>query len=135
MKTTHQHFLRIAAVLALSAASVSVFAQSGEYRRGYDEGFAAGQRAAHEGGGRPGGPRIHIEEAMYGARGAECDARRAVHDAVERNNGSVTASNQLCGDPARGAPKHLRIVYRCGDSRPASVTARENERLQLSCRR
>jgi hypothetical protein len=135
MKTTQHYVLRCAAVLALSAASVSAFAQSAEFRRGYDEGYAAGQRAAHDDRGRPGWPRIHVEEAMYGARGSECDARDAVRNAVDRNNGAVLAGNQLCGDPARGAQKHLRIVYRCGDSQSARAVARESETLHLTCRR
>jgi hypothetical protein len=41
----------------------------------------------------------------------------------------------LCGDPARGAQKRLHIVYRCRDSEPVQVTARENETVRLSCRR
>jgi hypothetical protein len=128
--------MRIAAVLALTAATTSAFAQSGEYRRGYEDGFAAGQRAAHDGRGGPGGwGRVHVEEAEYGAHGAMCDAREAVRNAVERNGGAVTAGNQLCGDPAYGAEKHLRIVYRCGDSEPVRVIGRENETLRLICRR
>lgn len=134
MKLTKQSILRLGAILALSAATTSAFAQSAEFRRGYDEGYAAGQRAAHDDRG-PRWPRVHIEEAEYGARGAMCDARRAVFDAVERNNGAVLAGNQLCGDPARGAEKHLRVVYRCGDSEPVRVVARESETLHLGCRR
>ena len=136
MKFTTQPILRIAAVLALTAATTSAFAQSAEFRRGYDEGFAAGQRAAQGGPGpRPGWDRVRIEEAEYGIRGAMCDARQSVRNAVERNDGAVTANNNLCGDPARGAQKHLSIFYRCGDSEPVRVTARENETLRLSCRR
>jgi hypothetical protein len=90
----------------LTAASASAFAQSAEYRRGYDDGYAAGQR----------------------------DARRAVRDEIERNNGNVRAGNQLCGDPARGEVKRLRIVYRCDDSEAVRVIARENETVRLSCR-
>jgi hypothetical protein len=134
MKLTKQTLLNIGAVLALTAASTSAFAQSAEYRRGYDDGYAAGHRAGHD-GPRGGWPRVHIEEAEYGARGAMCNARRAVFDAVERNHGDVLAGNQLCGDPARGAPKHLRVVYRCGDSEPVRVVGRENETLHLGCRR
>ena len=113
--------MRIAAVLALTAASASAFAQSAEYRRG--------DRGPHRGW-----PRVFIEDAEYGARGATCDARRAVRDEMERNHGNVRAGNQLCGDPARGEPKRLRVVYRCGDSEAVRVIARENEVLRLSCR-
>jgi len=136
MRLANRSIMRIAAVLALSAATTSAFAQSAEYRRGYEEGFAAGQRAAHDGRGGPGAwGRVHVEEAEYGVRGAMCDARPAVRNAVERNGGAVTAGNQLCGDPAYGAEKHLRIVYRCGDGEPARIFARESETVRLSCRR
>jgi hypothetical protein len=138
MMGTKRPLLRIAAILALSAATTSAFAQSAEYRRGYDDGYAAGLREA--GGGRDGrgegrGWRVFIEDAEYGTHFASCDARRAVRSQVERNRGTVRADNQLCGDPARGEPKRLRIVYRCGDREAVRVVARENETVQLSCRR
>jgi hypothetical protein len=135
MTLATQHIMRIAAVLALTAASASAFAQSDEYRRGYAEGFAAGQRATHNDRGNQGWARVHVEEAEYGVRGAMCDAREAVRNEVERNDGTVRASNRLCGDPARNAQKFLRIVYRCGDSDPVRVSIREDESLRLSCRR
>jgi hypothetical protein len=136
MALATQHIMRIAAVLALTAASASAFAQSDEYRRGYAEGYAAGQRAAHDDRGNSrGGARVRVEEAEYGVRGAMCDAREAVRNEVERNDGNVRASNRLCGDPAHGTQKFLRIVYRCGDSEPVRVSVREDESLRLSCRR
>lgn len=135
MTLATQHIMRIAAVLALTAASASAFAQSDEYRRGYAEGYAAGQRASHNDRGNQGWARVHVEEAEYGVRGATCDAREAVHNQVERNDNTVRASNRLCGDPAPGALKVLRIVYRCGDSAPARVSVREDESLRLICRR
>jgi len=125
--------MRIAAILALTAASASAFAQSTEYRRGYADGFVAGKNAALEEQGRH-WPRVHVEEAEYGARGMTCDALRAVRNEVERNDGNTRAGNHLCGDPARGQPKHLRIVYRCGDSEPMRVVLRENEIARLTCR-
>ena len=136
MRLANQTIIRIAAILTLTAASTSAFAQSADYRRGYDEGYAAGQRAAHDDRGRPsGGNRLRVVEAEYGARGAMCDARRAVRDEVERNGGAVRAGNGLCGDPAPGVQKRLSVVYRCGDNEPLRVVARENETLRLSCRR
>ena len=136
MRLANQHIVRIAAILALTAASTSVFAQTAEYRRGYDDGYAAGQRAARDDRGRgPGGGRLRVEEAEYGARGAMCDARQAVRQEVERNGGAVLVGNQLCGDPARNVQKRLSVVYRCGDSEPVRVIGRENETLRLSCRR
>jgi hypothetical protein len=136
MTLIHRPALRLAAVLALTVASASAFAQSAEYRRGYDDGFAAGQRAAHDDrGGRPGRPRIYIEDAEYGAHGATCDARRSVWGEIERNNGNVRAGNQLCGDPAHGQQKRLRVVYRCGDGEAVRAVVREGEVMRLSCRR
>jgi hypothetical protein len=134
MNLSNRPFLRIAAILALSAAATSAFAQSAEYRRGYDDGYNAALRETR-GGGERRDWRIFVEDAEYGTHFASCDARRAVRDSVERNRGAVLASNQLCGDPARGEPKRLRIVYRCGDSDAVRVVARENETVRLSCRR
>ena len=134
MTFNNRPLLRIAAVLALSAATTSAFAQSAEYRRGYDDGYAAGLREAGGRGDRRGG-RVFVEDAEYGTHFTSCDARHAVRYQVERNRGSVRADNQLCGDPARGEPKRLRIVYRCGDSEAVRVVARENETVRLSCRR
>jgi hypothetical protein len=136
MNIAHRNIMRIATVLALTAASTSAFAQSAEYRRGYDEGYAAGLRAAREDrGGSAGWGGLHVQEAEYGVRGATCDARRSVRDELERTGGTVVAHNELCGDPAPGAQKRLRIVYRCGDGDPVRVFAREGEKLRLRCRR
>jgi hypothetical protein len=136
MRLAHQPIVRIAAILALATASTSAFAQSAEYRRGYEEGYAAGLRAAGDGGGRGSGRGgVRVESAEYGARGAMCDARRAVRQEAERNGGAVVAGNHLCGDPAYNVEKRLSVVYRCGDDAPVRVIARENETLHLGCRR
>lgn len=135
MKTATRHIMRIAAVLALTAASTSAFAQ--DDRRSFDDGYQAGQRAADERGehrGPPGFLRVRVERADYGVRDRVCDARRAVSDEVERNHGAILVGNQLCGDPARGAQKTLSVTYRCGDSESVRVMAREQETLRLSCR-
>ena len=136
MKNARQHLIRMAAVLAMIGASGAAFAQSADYRRGYDDGYAAGQRDDRGGPGDR-GPwgRLHIEEAEYGARGANCDARRSVHEQAMRNRGNIEVNNQLCGDPAPREQKRLRLVYRCGDSAPARAFAREGERLRLNCGR
>ena len=135
MNLNNRPLLRIAAILALSAATTSAFAQSAEYRRGYDEGYAAGLREARDGRGDGRDGRVFVEDAEYGTHYASCDARRAVRNEIQRNRGAVRATNQLCGDPAHGEPKRLRIVYRCGDSEAVRVVARENETVRLSCRR
>jgi len=138
MNATNKTIMRIAAVLALGAASVSAFAQNGDYHRSYDDGYRVAQRDIREVRDDRGGPpwtRIRVMEAEYGARGSMCDARRAVRHEVERNRGAIHVGNQLCGDPANGVPKRLRVVYRCTDSAPARVVARENETLRLRCAR
>jgi hypothetical protein len=137
MTRTIHHLMRTAAVLALAGACASASAQSGEYRRGYEEGFAAGQRAALDNRGEHGGwGRVHIEEAEYGVRGGpKCDARDAVRNEVERNDGAVRVGNQLCGDPMPHQRKQLRVVYRCRDTAPARAFATEGETLKLTCRR
>jgi hypothetical protein len=135
MNIAHRNIMRIATVLVLTAASTSAFAQSEEYRRGYEAGFAAGQSARDDRGEHSGQNRLHIEEAEYGVRGSMCDARRGVRDEIERTGGAVVAHNQLCGDPAPGEQKRLRVVYRCGDSEPARAFAREGQTLRLRCRR
>jgi hypothetical protein len=135
MNIAHRSIVRIAAVIALVAASASAFAQDGGYRRGYDESYASSRYdGGDERGGRSGWGRMHIEEAEYGVRGANCDARRGVRREVERT-GVVVAHNDLCGDPARGIEKRLRIVYRCGDSEPMRAFGREGQTLRLRCRR
>lgn len=127
---------RLAAVLVLAGATTSTFAQSAEYRRGYEDGYAAGQRAASDdrGPGR-GWNRVHIEEAEYGIPGAMCDAREGVRRELERNNGAIRVDNNLCGDPAPHQRKRLRVIYRCRDTAPARAFANERETLKLSCRR
>lgn len=145
MRLAERTIVRLAAMLALvaaaGAASTPAFAQSADYRRGYEDGFAAGQRAAHDDRGRddrgrgPGWGRLRIEEAYYGARGAMCDARRAVRYEAERNDGAVRAGNHLCGDPIPNVQKRLSIVYRCGGDQPVRVQAREDDTLRLVCYR
>ncbi|MGB9108289.1 MAG: hypothetical protein WCC39_06345 [Telluria sp.] len=134
MNNVHRNIMRFAAVLALTAATTSAFAQSAEYRRGYDDGFAAGQRAARNDGRSPARLRVRIDKAEYGARGGSCDPTFHVSKEIERTGGAVV-SNEMCGDPAPGEPKRLRIVYRCGNSEPMRAVAREGETLHPRCGR
>lgn len=134
MRIAARQIMKIAAVLALTAASTSAFAQ--DDRRSFDDGYAAAQRADRgDRGGPPGWMRVHVEDASYGARGRFCDARRSVHEEVRENRGAIGVNNRLCGDPAPGLQKRLNVTYRCGDSESVRVVARENETLRLSCRR
>ena len=132
----HQ-LLRLAGIAMLTTVSFSAAAQSQEYRRGYDQGYRDGMAAARGGqdGDHGGRDRIEIERAEYGARGAFCDARPAVRQALGRGrNFSVTASNQLCGDPAPNARKRLSVTYRCGNGDVLRSQADEGNALTLSCR-
>ncbi|QOL50295.1 hypothetical protein [Massilia litorea] len=134
MSIYKQHIMRVAAVLALTAASTSAFAQSADYRRGYEDGYAAAREERGPGPGQDRGG-LRIEEANYGVRGMTCNARRSVRDQVERNNGRVVANDQLCGDSAPGKVKRLQVTYRCDDSEAMRVVARQGDTLRLSCRR
>ena len=139
MKFANQTIMRVAAAIALTAAATSAFAQNADERRAFGAGYEAGQRDAggdrgDRGGRGPRWDRVRILEAEYGARGRMCDARRAVQREVIRNRGAIRVDNNLCGDPARDVPKRLRVVYRCHDTAPGRVVARENETLRLTCR-
>lgn len=142
MKTARTlHLSRLAAVALLLATSASAMAQSQEYRRGYDQGYRDGMAAAHGGwrGGRgaydQGRFRIEIERADYGVREGFCDARPAVMQALARGgNFSITAGNQLCGDPAPHKRKRLTVTYRCGDGELQRGQADEGDALTLHCR-
>ena len=135
--------LRFLGLIALGAMSAQAFAQSAEYRRGYDQGYRAGvetqRRQNQEENQRHQnfqvGSRISIDEAYYGAGGATCDARSQVQQEADRQpNPSIRASNDLCGDPVQGTAKMLRITYRCGDSRQIRVQAAEGNAVTLTCR-
>jgi len=127
-------------VLAIAAAGVgasSAFAQSMEYRRGYDQGYRDGAEAANA-QAQPQAPmigRIAILEARYGVRDAMCDARESIQQmAFRRRHVDVRVGNELCGDPAPGRPKRLFVTYRCGDAPEQRVMAPESSVLALSCR-
>lgn len=122
--------------ITLGAMSVSAFAQSAEYRRGYDQGYRDGIEAQDRQGqqGEPPG-RIIIEEASYGTRDAACDIRETVQQAVgRRRNISIAATNDLCGDPAPNHLKRLEIRYRCGNGPVLRARTREGSSVTLNCR-
>ncbi|WLI90952.1 hypothetical protein Q4S45_07495 [Massilia sp. R2A-15] len=124
------------AFIGLGVVSGAASAQSQEYRRGYDQGYRDGMAAAQSRGGQEygGRGRIHIAEALYGVRDASCDAREAVRQMIGRYpNPTITAGNQLCGDPARGARKRLTVTYRCGDSALMRAQADEGDSITLNC--
>ncbi|MGE0724294.1 MAG: hypothetical protein AB7O45_07960 [Alphaproteobacteria bacterium] len=90
----------------------------------------------------PGGPvlaqrgdGIRVREAAYGARGRYCDAeRRLDRECNGRDRCGFRVDNNLCGDPAEGVVKELRLEFSCGRDRD-SVSAREGQRVELRCDR
>ncbi len=127
--------MRFAPILAAAAlAALPALAQDRDsydyregYRRGYDDGFAAGYRKALESGAppptavapAPAAPRlgpIRVTRAIYGSTSKSCDSTRFVKSQAEgRISATVNVSNDMCGDPAKGERKQLEITFRCGD--------------------
>ena len=121
--------------LALTAMTNAVWAQSHEYREGYEQGYRDGVEAQrHADAGGPAG-RIIIEEARYGHRDeGACDARDVIQRAAGwRRHLDIHVGNELCGDPVPGEHKHLHVRYRCGDSQSAEAEAPEGSVMAISC--
>lgn len=82
---------------------------------------------------------IDVIQAWYGVEGRACDATRQISRACNgRNNCTVRATNQLCGDPVPGVVKVLTVWYECErrrgpDSRPRTITRWEGGYLGLNC--
>lgn len=142
-RTTLPVVLRRLAFVAIGAASLPVLAQSTEYRRGYDDGYRAGNAAAAQGAMRPsygnqdqqGGRRVNVLKAVYGRGNAACDVRDVVQDIVDRQGPNrFEASNELCGDPAPNQTKVLDVTYQCGGNRPMRVVTEEGQVVRLNCR-
>ncbi|HEY1102312.1 MAG TPA: hypothetical protein VGE70_02725 [Burkholderiaceae bacterium] len=136
-----RHAPRLLALALLGALAMPAFAQSAEYRRGYDEGYRAGVAAAQSGNVQPQGPYgaayqpVRVERADYGTAGQYCDARAALQQRLdtERNN-VVRSDNGLCGDPAPGQVKQLTVRLRCQKSGVQRLVVAENQAQQISCR-
>lgn len=135
-KSVNKNILCALGFIALSAISMSAFAQGPEYRRGYDQGYRDGIEAQNLQGQENGSAgRIIIEEASYGTRNSACDLRNTVQQAVGlRRNISITANNELCGDPAPNQVKRFNVRYRCGDGQVFRAQTREGGTLTLNCR-
>ncbi len=87
-------------------------------------------RGGHQGGGARGA--IQILYAKYGNKSRRsCDATFAARRACDGlSHCAVLAGNQLCGDPARGYRKRLRLGYRClGVTRHVQVNQESTARL------
>ncbi|CAN5236561.1 hypothetical protein BH11PSE11_BH11PSE11_16890 [soil metagenome] len=128
---------RLLAFVALGVLATSAFAQSAEYRRGYDAGYRDGLSArGGEGRGesRRESPRIGILSARYGSREGSCDASDTIRRMAGWNRHvEFTVNNDLCGDPDEGRRKRLNVEYRCGDGSRQRSEAGEGSIMSLSC--
>ncbi len=150
-----RRFPLVALALSLAFAASPVAAANGDesadyregYRRGYDDGFASGYRKALEEARRaappaaapappppprPSGP-ITVSTAYYGTSSKSCDATRWLARKVNgRRSATVSVSNEMCGDPARGDRKQLEVTYVCGTI-AKTASAYEHRDLYLDC--
>ena len=78
---------------------------------------------------------ILIIKASYGDGRRDCDVTGW---AASRFNGRASArlnvNNEICGDPAPGARKSLRVSYLC-DGEEKSTSANEHRSVSLDCSR
>jgi hypothetical protein len=116
------------------------------YRRGYERGFERGYSKGLADGERRGAPvvapppppalhigPIRISGAYYGTSSKNCDATRWLgHRANGKRSYSIEVTNDICGDPARGARKSLEVTYRCGDIEK-TASANEHRTVYLDC--
>ncbi|MEI6733089.1 MAG: hypothetical protein WCK94_03920 [Comamonadaceae bacterium] len=131
---------QVVSVLALATLGMlcgSVFSQTQDYRRGYEQGYrdaVEASRERHE-PSMPARGFIRVLDAKYGFHGQVCDAHHAVEEIVGgRRHVDVRVNNDLCGDPVSGQVKRLIVVYRCGDGPEQHVAGAEGTTLEMSCR-
>ncbi|MBK6928610.1 MAG: hypothetical protein IPH15_14215 [Comamonadaceae bacterium] len=122
---------------ALVLVAGSAHSQSAEYRRGYDQGYRDGAAAAGNQSPYPNGMgQITISSALYGIRGARCDARDSLQALVAgKRRIDVKVDNDLCGDPAPNqANKQMTVTYSCGNGSERRVSGPEGSILAIGCR-
>lgn len=150
IRLTMKHAVSALMLAALGGVAGSAWAQNSDYRRGYDQGYRDALEAVIAQAQALSNnrvqvqpqpvpvevPRLQVLEAVYGIRGASCDARPTVQQIVGMNyrNVEVRANNDLCGDPASGRPKRLTITYQCADGIEQRVAGPEGSVLNLNCR-
>lgn len=136
---------RRAAAFALCLASTAAAAAKGGYDEGYRHGFQDGYQQGLEAGRagpdaqRSGPPRrppprtILVVQADYGGGGRTCDATASLAARLDgKRAGTVEVGNRLCGDPAPGIRKYLRVLYRCGGEQ-RELVAFERRALEIRC--
>lgn len=148
-----RRFERVAA-LALCLASAAAAAEKGGgydegYRHGFQDGYRQGQEAGRAGPAvRPEGPprrppplpvpppeprNILVIQADYGSGGRNCDATARVAARLNgKRSGTIEVGNRLCGDPAPGSRKYLRVLYLCGGEQ-RELVAFERRALDIRC--
>ena len=130
-------------VLLLPVAARADDFQEG-YRKGFEDGFAAGQRAgvAAPAQAPPAAavvPAPVINRGIIIARAAYGDGRRRCEYTGQlagmangRMRASIEVTNNLCGDPAPGERKSLKVEYTCGGPMK-QADAFEHRTLYLNC--
>ncbi len=82
---------------------------------------------------RPESADVTIHEAVYGdlPDGKKADVTAKVKKLVKKGTVTIEASNSTFGDPARGTPKKLRVVFTSG-GRKLTKTVPEKESIELA---
>lgn len=127
-----------AACLLFAGSAASRTYEDG-YREGFRDGFAAGQRQDAAGQSVAPVPApapnygIRIIRAAYGDDERTCRLTRMLARRMNgRNSASLKVTNELCGDPAPGERKLLRVDYTCGGN-TKQASAPEHRTLSLRC--
>jgi HEAT repeat protein len=74
---------------------------------------------------------VVIVKAEYGANDKWADVTDRLAAAIHNNTLSITAGNDLAGDPAPGVVKRLRVTYRLGD-KESTVEVPEKEVFEVA---
>src|SRR5262245_34344344 len=149
--------LAAAAVLFCNSALAQNQSQDFQdgYRKGFQDGFEQGRKfgvapagtapataapaaapVAAPAATQPAKPQgIVVLKATYGDFFNQCDATSYVAG-QSRDKRAVTfrVTNNMCGDPAPGKRKELKVTYHCG-SVQRDVTNTENRDVMLDCNR
>ena len=102
------------------------------YGKGYQDGIAAGQPGAAR-SPYTGPPGIVVVRAWYGDGNKSCDLTAwAAARFNRRTNSEIDVTNKICGDPAPGQRKTLRVDFLC-NGQTKTAEAPEHRRLSLFC--
>jgi len=144
LKAIRKNAMFILGIVTVGAMSVPAFAETSDYRRGYERGYRDGVEADRRNDRRASMGRIDIESARYGINNNTCDAEDALQRAANRSQNrndwrrrtfSIAVNNELCGDPAPRRVKTIDVRYRCGVGPMLRVQVQEGQTLNLNCQR